>query len=214
LKTYWLFSFGDHQDPDNVDFGNLRVFNHDLIGAGGEFPTHPHREMEIVTLVLEGEITHADSMGNTREVIRSNEVQRMSSGTGVRHSEANASDEQLVLFQVWFYPSERDLEPSYDRMSFDPAAWKNRLHVLVGDGDDTVSIHSDCRIMRCDLDDQRRLNYSTAKNRGTFIYLFEGSLVVNGVSVSTLDQVRATEDDSLEISAQEDSRFVLIDVAA
>lgn len=112
LKTYWLFSFSDYFDPDNTRFGALRVFNDDIVAPGTGFPTHPHREMEIITIVLEGEITHKDSMGN-KMVIRAGDVQRMSAGTGIIHSEFNLGDEPVHFYQIWIYPDEAELQPGY-----------------------------------------------------------------------------------------------------
>lgn len=106
LKTFWLFSFSDYYDPENINFGSLRVFNDDVVEAGGGFPTHPHSEMEIVSIVLDGQLTHADSMGN-KGVIRPCEVQRMSAGTGLTHSEFNDGDTPTHFYQIWLHPDEK-----------------------------------------------------------------------------------------------------------
>jgi hypothetical protein len=126
LQTYWLFSFSDYFDPDNIQFGALRVFNDDVVQPGTGFPTHPHREMEIITLVLEGEMTHQDSMGN-RAVIQAGDVQRMSVGTGLTHSEFNLAETPVHFYQIWILPDIPQLKPSYDPKQFDPSGWQNRL---------------------------------------------------------------------------------------
>jgi redox-sensitive bicupin YhaK (pirin superfamily) len=118
LKTYWLFSFSRYYDPANIQFGALRVFNDDVVEPGTGFPTHPHEEMEIITIPLNGELTHEDSMGN-KTVIRGGEVQRMSAGTGLTHSEFNLGNEPCHFYQIWIYPDVKGLEPTYDQREFD-----------------------------------------------------------------------------------------------
>src|SRR5210317_1860784 len=127
LKTYWLFSFSNYFDPHNIQFGALRVFNDDVVEPGTGFPTHPHEEMEIVTVVLDGEITHEDSMGN-KSVIRKGDVQRMSAGTGLTHSEFNLADKPVHFYQIWILPDQRGLSPSYDQKRFDTGLVKNRVY--------------------------------------------------------------------------------------
>jgi redox-sensitive bicupin YhaK (pirin superfamily) len=126
LQTYWLFSFADYYDPDNIQFGALRVVNDDVVQPHKGFGTHPHEEMEIITIVLEGEVTHADSLG-TKAVIRAGDVQRMSAGTGIRHSEFNLGDVPAHFYQIWLYPDTRGVEPGYGQQSFAAADRTNRL---------------------------------------------------------------------------------------
>lgn len=156
LQTYWLFSFSDYYDPHNIQFGALRVFNDDVVAPETGFPTHPHEEMEIVTLVLEGEMTHQDSMGN-KTVIKAGDVQRMSAGTGLTHSEFNLTDKPVHFHQIWIYPDTKGLAPSYDQESFDAEAWANRLlAVASGQGiDGAVTFHTDATIYRCSMDKGR-----------------------------------------------------------
>src|SRR5512139_2308538 len=153
LKTYWLFSFSNYYDPSNIQFGALRVFNDDVVAPGAGFPTHPHEEMEIVTIPLQGEMTHEDSMGN-KGVIKANDVQRMSAGTGLTHSEFNLADKPVHFYQIWIFPDSKGLNPTYDQRSFSPVTFRNRLvPVASGQGiPETVTFHTDATIYRSELD--------------------------------------------------------------
>lgn len=213
LKTFWLFSFSDYYDPDNIQFGALRVFNDDVVKPGTGFPTHPHHEMEIVTVVLEGEITHKDSMGNS-SVIRRGDVQRMSAGTGLTHSEFNLAQKPVHFYQIWIYPDKRGLEPSYDQKSFSPENWRNILLPLAsGQGKEgVVTFHTDATIYRSSLDEGNDISFFTAHSRRNFIYLTKGQLSVNGRILSAKDQARIDEENELELKAIYDSDFILVDV--
>src|SRR5512137_605268 len=152
LKTYWLFSFSNYFDPRNIQFGALRVFNDDVVEPGTGFPTHPHEEMEIITTVLDGEMTHQDSMGN-RTVIKAGDVQRMSAGTGLTHSEFNLAAAPVHFYQIWIFPDTKGLNPTYDQRTFSSAIFTNRL-VPVASGRgirDTVTFHTDATIYRSEL---------------------------------------------------------------
>lgn len=213
LKTFWLFSFSDYYDPDNIQFGALRVFNDDVVKPGTGFPTHPHHEMEIVTLVLEGEITHKDSMGSS-SVIRRGDVQRMSAGTGLTHSEFNLAQKPVHFYQIWIYPDKRGLEPSYDQKSFSPENWRNILLPLAsGQGKEgVVTLHTDATIYRSSLDEGNDISFLTAHSRRNFIYLTKGQLSVNGRILSEKDQARIDEENELELKAINDSDLILVDV--
>jgi redox-sensitive bicupin YhaK (pirin superfamily) len=149
LQTYWLFSFAEYYDPDNIQFGALRVFNGDVVQPQSGFGTHPHEEMEIITLVLDGEVTHEDSLGN-RAVIQAGDVQRMSAGTGIRHSEFNRSDHPVHFYQIWIYPDRRGLVPSYDQKRITGVSQKNRLlPVALGQElPDVVTLHTERGVRR------------------------------------------------------------------
>jgi redox-sensitive bicupin YhaK (pirin superfamily) len=213
LKTYWLFSFSDYHDPENIQFGALRVFNDDVVAPNTGFSTHPHREMEIITIVLDGELTHEDSMGN-KTVIRTNEVQCMSAGTGITHSEFNRSDKPLHLYQIWIFPRERGLEPSYDQKSYVPSSWENVLCPLASGQDisGAVKIHADATIYRANLEKGRSLHFNASHGRGVFIYLKNGSLTINNQQLEESGQARIEFDGSLDIEAHDHSDFILIDV--
>lgn len=213
LQTYWLFSFSDYYDPANMGHGKLRVFNDDVVKPGTGFPTHPHDEMEIITIVLKGKITHKDSMGNGG-VIRAGEVQRMSAGTGLTHSEYNEADRDLHFYQIWILPDQRGLAPSYEQKKFDSANFKNVLFPVASGQDrpGAVSFHTDATIYRSQLDAGRRLEYPTAGNRKLFVYLTSGILRVNGEKLGEKDQARLDTVEKLEFEADKDSDFILIDV--
>lgn len=215
LKTYWLFSFDNYYDPNNVQFGALRVFNDDVVKAGAGFPTHPHREMEIITTVLSGEITHQDSIGN-KTVIKAGEVQRMSAGTGIAHSEHNLGDAPVHLYQIWIHPGERGLKPSYDQKSFEPDSRKNRL-LPVASGralPGTVAMHSDATIYMSDLDAGVSVDFETGDSRGVFIYVTSGDLGVNDARLTTKDQARISNESNLRLEAYDKTSLILIDVPA
>lgn len=129
LQTYWLFSFGDYHDPQNMGHGSLRVFNDDVVQPGQGFGEHPHAEMEIISMVLEGEMTHRDAMGN-EVLVRADEVQRMTAGTGLRHSGWNHGRQPVHFLPIWIKPARSGLDPSYDQQSFTSAQWQNQLTML------------------------------------------------------------------------------------
>lgn len=221
LRTYWLFSFASYYDPANLQFGALRVFNDDVVQPGMGFPTHPHREMEIITILLEGEMTHKDSMGNT-QVIRAGEVQRMSAGTGLTHSEFNLGDRPVHFYQIWLHPDERDLTPSYDQRAFDPEEWRNRLcPVASGQGiPEVVDFHTEATIYRATLDEGQTVEHTTGADRRVFCYLTEGEADLTAtiageersVGLERKDQARLDPEGPMTITAKGFSEVVLIDV--
>jgi len=213
LKTYWLFSFSNYFDPRNIQFGALRVFNDDVVKPGKGFPTHPHEEMEIITIVLEGEMTHEDSMGN-KSVIRAGDVQRMSAGTGLTHSEFNLAPEPVHFYQIWIFPDEAGLKPTYDQRTFASNDWKNHL-LPVASGRDlpgTVTFHTDATIYRCELEGDQVINLEETAGRRIFVYLTKGRLSVNDVPMVSKDQARIDLEDPLFLQADEKSDFILINV--
>ncbi|MCE1246298.1 MAG: pirin family protein [Firmicutes bacterium] len=213
LKTFWLFSFSDYYDPDNIQFGALRVFNDDIVEPGTGFPTHPHHEMEIITVVLDGEMTHKDSMGNTA-VIKAGDVQRMSAGTGLTHSEFNLSDKPVHFYQIWIFPDTKGLKPSYDQKTFEPVQWKNKLlPIASGRGiPDTVTFFTDAAIFRSDLDEGLAISHNADSSRRIFIYLTSGELEVNGILLKSGDQARIEPENEINIKAMKNAAFIMIDV--
>ena len=213
LKTYWLFSFSDYYDPDNIQFGARRVLNDDVVEPGTGFPTHPHREMEIVTIVLSGEMTHRDSMGNVA-VIQPGDVQRMSAGVGLTHSEFNLGEEPVHFHQIWIFPDQSALVPSYDQRHFEPAAWKNRLlPVASGQGmQNVVTFHTDATIYRGDLDAGGTIDFDADGSRRVFVYLTSGVLSIDGAQVESNDQARIDSEAPLRLEAHEPTELILIDV--
>lgn len=215
LQTYWLFSFSDYYDPANIRFGALRVFNDDVVQPGTGFPTHPHREMEIVTIVLSGELTHEDSTGS-RGVIKAGEVQRMSAGTGIAHSEFNLSDEPVHLYQIWIFPDVRGLEPGYEQRSLSAGAEKNRL-LPVASGQrlaDALTIHTDATIYLSELEAGRAIDFDTNLARGVFVYVTGGSLTLGGERLERGDQARIVAEGRLSFKTEEGAGLILIDVSA
>ena len=213
LKTYWLFSFSTYYDSENIRFGALRVFNDDVVEPGTGFPTHPHEEMEIITIVLQGEMTHEDSMGN-KTVIKAGDVQRMSAGTGLTHSEFNLADKPVHFYQIWIFPDTKGLRPTYDQRTFSPESFRNRLFpVASGQGiPETVSFHAEATIYRSELDSGRTVEHKSCALRRVFVYLTEGEIEINGKEIKQKEQARIDEADDILIKAHRESRFVLIDV--
>lgn len=214
LSAYWLFSFDRYYDPNNVSFGPLRVFNHDRIAGGAGFPTHPHREMEIVTYVLEGELAHQDSTGG-RGLIHAGEVQRMTAGTGIAHSELNPSEEQAIrLLQMWVLPEQRGLTPAYEQKQFTPEERLGKL-LPIASGQDlpgTVKVHQDVTFYVSTLRAGEQVTHLQAANRRAFLYVIAGEIALNGQTLSTGDQARATGETRLELSAATPSEIMLIDL--
>lgn len=213
LQTYWLFSFASYYDPHNIQFGALRVFNDDVVAPGTGFPTHPHEEMEIITIVLDGEMTHQDSMGN-KAVIMAGDVQRMSAGTGLTHSEFNLAEQPVHFYQIWVLPDTPGLEPSYDQRSFSPDQWRNRL-LPVASGqpiENVVSFHTDATIYRGQLDAGHRLDFDNTAGRRVFVYLTEGELTIDGLALNKADQARVDTERPICLVAGADAEFILVDV--
>lgn len=213
LKTSWLFSFSDYYDPHNLHLGALRVFNDDIVEPETGFATHPHQEMEIITIVLKGEIAHKDSMGN-QTVIKAGDVQRMSAGTGLTHSEYNHGKEEVAFYQIWIEPDTAGLKPNYDQQNYESSLYQNTLlPVASGQGlAGTITFHTDASIYRCQLDAGKKVTHEGVDGRCIFLYLTEGKVVVNGQVVQARDQVRVNAAEHLVIKAQEQADFILIDV--
>ncbi len=212
LKTYHLFSFADYFDPLNLQFGVLRVFNDDTIGAFSGFDEHGHDNMEIVTIVLQGQLTHRDSLGNTT-TIKAGEVQRMSAGTGVVHAEKNLADEPVHLYQLWFLPEAKDLVPSYAQRDFSYRE-KNRLVPIVSNKtiDDTLQMSADATIYLAELEEGKELRYSIVSQRGVFMYIQTGELEINGHVFETGDQARIESESELLVRAKQEAKFICIEV--
>ena len=213
LKTFWLFSFASYFDPNNIQFGPLRVFNDDVVEPGTGFPTHPHNEMEIITVVLEGEMTHEDSMGN-KAVIKVGDVQRMSAGTGLTHSEFNLAEIPVHFYQIWILPDTPGLKPSYDQRNFQPRDWQNTLlPIASGMGfNDVVSFHTDATIYRCELEAGRSLSFDQTSGRRLFLYLRTGEITVDGQRLQACDQARIDSEQPLSLHAMLNTDFILIDL--
>jgi quercetin 2,3-dioxygenase len=214
LSAYWLFSFDRYYDPRNLSFGPLRVFNHDTVGANAGFPTHPHREMEIVTYVLDGELTHKDSTGG-RGVIHAGEVQRMTAGTGIAHSEMNASPTTPVhLLQMWVLPERSGLTPSYEQKQFTPEQRTGKLLPIAAGQptSDAVKIHQDATFYVSRLRSGDQVAHELQPDRRAFFYVIEGEVTLNDETLESGDQARITAASKLEIAGTQDSEVILIDL--
>ena len=177
------------------------------------FPTHPHREMEIVTVMLAGEMTHHDSMGNTI-IMRAGDVQRMSAGTGLTHSEFNLGDEPVHFYQIWIFPDTANLNPSYDQRTYDPASFRNVLFPLASGQNmaNAVSFFTNATIYRSILESGNSIQFNTDDSRQIFIYVSSGQITANGISLHKKDQARINIETSLKIFATDETDFILIDV--
>lgn len=213
LKTYWLFSFGDYYDPENTGHGTLHVFNDDIVSSQYGFPDHPHNNYEIITVILEGELTHHDSAGN-RGVIKSGDVQRMSAGSGVLHSEFNYGKDPVHLYQIWIKPNKEDLSPSYEQRHFNFNEMNHLVKFVSPEGENGLLIHSDSSLYYGKYDQDRKLVYTTDSQRKIFIYLTEGSIRINNVNFTANDQARIEGESTLFIQTVKSSKFIVIDVPA
>jgi redox-sensitive bicupin YhaK (pirin superfamily) len=214
LNTYHSFSFGDYYDPKHTRFRTLRVINEDFVQAGHGFPTHGHRDMEIVTYILQGALEHRDSMG-TGSIIRRGDAQRMSAGTGVRHSESNPSpDEPVHLLQIWIFPSEQDMQPEYEEKKFSDEDKRNKLRLIVStDGSDgSVKIHQDAKIYASLLDNRQELVHSLASGRSAWLQVAAGSVTLNDVALKQGDGAAVSQESKLRITAQEPAEVLLFDL--
>jgi redox-sensitive bicupin YhaK (pirin superfamily) len=213
LQTYWLFSFSDYFDKENTHHGSLRVFNDDIVLPQTGFNTHPHEEMEIVSIVLDGEMEHQDTMGN-KTIIRKNDVQRMTAGTGLQHSEWNYGETPVKFMQIWILPDKTGLQPSYDQKSSSPEQWQNNLYLLASENGskDVVSLNTDAKLYRSILHKGKTISFQTGKDRNLFIYIIEGNIKLNGHSLNTRDQARISKEDSLQLTTDECADFVLVDI--
>ena len=213
LKTYHTFSFADYQDPIYMGFKTLRVINEDRVQPGQGFGTHSHRDMEILTYVLEGALEHKDSMGNT-SVIKPGEVQRMSAGTGVTHSEYNASKNEPVHFlQIWIFPSRMGLKPGYEQKAFGKEGKKNKLRLIASpDGrEGTVTVHQDILMYDATLKTGKTLEHSVDFKTGQWVQLMRGKLNVNGQPLSEGDGASLEGEPSISFEADKAAEFILFD---
>jgi redox-sensitive bicupin YhaK (pirin superfamily) len=214
LDTYHTFSFADYYDPRHMGFGPLRVINEDYVAAGRGFPTHGHRDMEIITYVLEGQLAHKDSLG-TGSVIRPGDVQRMSAGTGVRHSEFNPSaTEPLHLLQIWIEPHHTGLAPSYEEKVFSDTDKINRLRLVASpDGrDGSVTIHQDALVYGSVIEAGREVIYPLAEGRRAWLQVARGRVSMNGQTLEQGDGAALTDERALTVAGKERAEIILFDL--
>jgi len=214
LNTYHTFSFDQYYDPRYMGFRDLRVINEDFVAPGHGFPKHGHRDMEIITYILEGALKHEDSMG-TGSVIRPGDVQRMSAGTGVRHSEQNASPvERVHLLQIWILPHTIDLEPSYEQKAFSDDERRGQLRLIASEDGrhGSVTVHQDVSLFASILEDGQEVMLETVPMRHAWIQVARGAISVNGEKASQGDGVVITGESQLTIKAEEPGEILLFDL--
>ena len=214
LNSRHTFSFGHYYDPNHMGFGPLLVINEDKVKPGMGFGTHGHRDMEIISYVLDGELAHKDSMGNG-SVLRYGDVQRMSAGTGVMHSEFNHSEANEVHFlQIWIQPSAKGIAPGYEEKHFDAASKRSRLRLIASPegADGSVTIHQDARLYASLLDGDESLVHTLSAGRTAYLHLIRGELKVNGVQLEGGDALKIREQAQVEISQARDAEFLLFDL--
>lgn len=215
LDTYHTFSFAGYFDPAHMGFRTLRVINEDRVQPGEGFGTHPHSDMEILTYVLQGELAHKDSMGNG-SVIRAGEIQRMTAGRGITHSEFNHSpDEPVHFLQIWILPERKRLEPSYEQRALPDEEKRNRfLRVTSRDGGgDSVIIHQDVNVYASSPDPGKTMTFEVRPDRHAWIQVVRGAIEADGVNLAAGDGMASAGPERLRVTGREDAEFLLFDLA-
>lgn len=211
LEARYSFSFARYRNPDRMGFGALRVFNNDVLEAGEGFPTHEHDNFEIITIPLGGAVRHKDSMGN-EGVVHAHEVQTMSAGSGIEHSEMNASDsEELELLQIWIETATRDIEPQYDQQSYSDSDLAHQWHVLASN-DGGARINQDARVLRTIINKHENINYSVENGRGAFVFVISGGALVNDIELFDRDSLEVTDQDVVISGEEQETDILLIDI--
>jgi redox-sensitive bicupin YhaK (pirin superfamily) len=215
LNAYHSFSFASWYNPERVQFGMLRVLNDDTVAAGMGFGTHPHDNMEIITIPLEGDLAHKDSMGNAA-TIKTGDVQVMSAGTGIQHSEFNPNEDQRTkLFQIWLFPKIRNVEPRYQQITLDVSEQKNNFAQILSPNpeDAGVWIHQDAWFFLADFGKDFTKTYSLKKQgNGLYVFVISGTLVVDGQELTTRDGLGIWDFETVAIHATSDSKFLLMEI--
>ena len=218
LQANHSFSFAGFYDPKKVQFGALRVLNDDIIAPKMGFGTHPHDNMEIITIPLKGVLKHRDNMHDEWQPVIPGEVQVMSAGTGVQHSEINGSvDEYLSLFQIWIIPNEKNVIPRYDQKHFEASERKNKIQLLVSSIDDkhngSLKIHQNAKISRLDLSKNKSFEYTLlSHNHGVYVMNIHGEIIINDEIAKTRDAIGVFKTESFSVSAKENTELLFIEV--
>lgn len=215
LDSYHTFSFASYYDPVHIHFRKLRVINEDRVQPGQGFGMHPHKEMEIISYIIDGALEHKDSEGNN-SVICKGEIQRMSAGTGIIHSEYNHSDTKVVHFlQIWILPDEKDLMPGYEQKKYAGRLNPNQLCLIASrDGlNGSVVIHQDVNLYTCLLDKEKNIEYPIPTDRHVWLQIVKGNLAVNGENLFSGDGCAISDEQCLELVANNDCEFLLFDLA-
>lgn len=215
LDSFHSFSFGQYYDPEKVHFGALRVLNDDSVAGGGGFGTHPHDNMEIITIPLDGKLAHKDSTGNEGFILKG-DVQIMSAGTGIRHSEYNASSSEFAKFlQIWVFPKLKNIKPAYGQKSFDLNDRRNKWQVVVSPDttDQGLNINQDARFSLADLEAGKSIPYQMKwKNTGLYLFVIEGEIKIGAQSLYKRDALGISETENLVIDAASNSQVLAIEV--
>lgn len=218
LKANFSFSFANYYNPEKVNFGALRVLNDDIIQGGMGFGTHPHDNMEIISIPLKGALKHRDSMSNEWIPLNTGEVQVMSAGTGIQHSEMNNHPtEEVNLFQIWILPNKQEVTPRYDQKVFEASERKNKLQTLVSsisnEVDGSLTIHQNAKISRIDLDENISFNYELlSETNGVYMMLIEGKVVVDSKTLNKRDAIGVEQTAAVELISKEKSQLLFIEV--
>ena len=215
LDSWHTFSFADFYDPEHMGFRSLRVINEDRVAPGKGFPTHPHRDMEIVTYVLDGALEHKDSMGNG-SVMRSGDVQRMTAGTGVTHSEYNGSRDQPVHFlQIWILPESRNLQPGYEQKNFSRQERQGKFKVVAArDGaDGAVLVHQDLKLLAGLFAEGEQGKYALSPGRHAWLHVARGKVRANGLELEAGDALQVSDEAQLELTGVRDAEVLLFDLS-
>lgn len=215
LNTYHTFSFSSYQDPKHNRFRSLRVMNEDIVAPNAGFGTHPHDNMEIVTYVLSGALEHKDSMGHG-EILHAGELQRMTAGTGITHSEFNPSHSEPVhLYQIWLYPEQQSLPPSYEQRRFNPEERRGRLQLVAARAphSEALRIHQDAQIYLADVDANATIQYAIHPGRHVWTQVLRGNLIVNGVPLQTSDGLAVSDEHALSLQSPSNAELMLFDLA-
>jgi quercetin 2,3-dioxygenase len=215
LHSRFSFSFAKYYDPDKMGFGLLRVLNDDIVEPGSGFGTHPHQNMEIITIILEGTLQHKDNMGSG-SIIGEGEVQVMSAGTGVTHSEINpSSDEKVNLFQIWIFPKEQNITPRYDQKKFTLEERKNNLQTVASGfkTNGALYIHQNAAITLGNIENGKKIKYKNFKpGNGSYLLVIKGKINLLGEELSTRDAIGIWEENQIEISAEDDTDLIIVEV--
>ena len=214
LKSFHTFSFAGYYDPEHMGYGPLRVINEDRVDPGEGFGKHPHRDMEIISYVLDGELEHKDSIG-TGSVIRPGDVQRMSAGTGVFHSEYNPSPKNPVHFlQIWIEPGERGIKPSYEQKFFSPEDKRGKLRLVASPDarDGSVKIHQDAYLYAALVDGDEAVSHALGEGRKAYVHVARGSVTVNGRPLRAGDALKVDSESNIEIGEGRNAEVLLFDL--
>ena len=215
LNSYHTFSFANYRNPERMNFGVLRVLNDDTVSGGMGFGKHPHDNMEIISIPLSGDLEHQDSMGNVT-IIKEGDIQAMTAGTGITHSEKNKNrDKEVKFLQIWIIPKKRDVEPSYSQISIKPEDRHNKLQQIVSPNidDEGVTINQDAWFYITDLDASKELNYNLKDHKnGVYAFVLEGSVFISNEKLNTRDGLGITDSEALNIKAETNTKLLLMEV--